>query len=123
MQGRATCFSNPLPPHALGVFRIPPPREFLKFAHFLYSFQCNSFFLPVLPPFAGWAPWVLGGCAHLMVQGLRRSARTRLKAGAGPQSQAGNYWVLTHQSITRMFLYRHTRTSGDGGEGEVSDEV
>lgn len=58
-----------------------------------------------------------------MVQGLRRRACTRLKAGAGPQSQAGNYWVLTHQSLTRMFLYRHTRTSGDGGEGEVSDEV
>lgn len=58
-----------------------------------------------------------------MAKGLGHRAFTRLKAGAGPQVQAGNYWVLTHQPITHMFLYRHTRTTGDGGEEEVSDEV
>lgn len=55
---------------------------------------------------------MLGGRAHLMVRGLRRRARTRLKAGASLQIQAGNYRVIIHQPITHVFLYRHTHEWG-----------
>lgn len=52
-----------------------------------------------------------------------KRARTTLKAGAGPQIQAGSFWALTHHPVTHVFLYWYTCMSGDEGEEEVSDEV
>lgn len=99
-------------------FSSPPPSlpEFKKCIQFLHGFQCNLSFLPLPPPFAGWAPWVLEGHAHLMVRGLRHRACPRPKAEAGPQFQTGNYWGLTHQPVTDVFLYRQTHEWGGRGE-------